>query len=74
MRTLLLAGGGLTHALYLANARHLLPDDVRVILLSPERFVPYSGMLPGLIAGRFRFRDCHIDLGQLCRVGKKPLW
>ena len=68
MRTLLLAGGGLTHALYLANARHLLPDDVRVVLLSPERFVPYSGMLPGLIAGRFRFRECHIDLGQLCRA------
>ncbi|UZJ43244.1 FAD-dependent oxidoreductase [Marinimicrobium sp. C6131] len=68
MRTLLLAGGGLTHALYLANARHLLPDDVRVVLLSPERFVPFSGMLPGLIAGRLRFRDCHIDLGQLCRA------
>ncbi len=68
MRTLLLAGGGLTHALYLANARRLLPDDVRVVLLSPERFVPFSGMLPGLVAGRTRFRDCHIDLGQLCRA------
>lgn len=67
MRTLLLAGGGLTHAFYLANARHLLPDDTRVVLLSPERFVPYSGMLPGLIAGHYRFRDCHIDLGALCR-------
>lgn len=67
MRTLLLAGGGLTHALYLANARRLLPDDVRVVLISPERFVPYSSMLPGLIAGHYRFRDCHIDLGHLCR-------
>lgn len=68
MRTLLLAGGGLTHALYLANARRLLPGDVRVVLVSPERFVPYSSMLPGLIAGHYRFRDCHIDLGQLCRA------
>lgn len=68
MRTLLLAGGGLTHALYLANARHLLPDGVRVRLLSPERFVPYASMLPALVAGHQRFRDCHIDLGQLCRA------
>ncbi len=73
MRTLLLAGGGLTHALYLANARRLLPDDVRVVLLSPERFVPFSGMLSGLIAGRIRFRDCHIDLGQLCRATETEL-
>lgn len=73
MRTLLLAGGGLTHALYLANARHLLPQDVRVILLSPERFVPYSGMLAGLVAGRLRFRDCHIDLGHLCRATETEL-
>ncbi|WP_347331471.1 FAD-dependent oxidoreductase [Marinimicrobium locisalis] len=68
MRTLLLVGGGLTHALYLANARRLLPGDVRVVLISPERFVPYSSMLPGLIAGHYRFRDCHIDLGHLCRT------
>lgn len=67
MRTLLLVGGGHTHALYLLNARRFLPDDIRVLLVSPERFVPYSGMLPGLVAGHYRFRDCHIDLGRLCR-------
>lgn len=73
MRTLLLVGGGHTHALYLLNARRLLPDDTRVVLISPERFVPYPGMLPGLVAGHYRFRDCHIDLGQLCRATETEL-
>jgi len=68
MKTLLLVGGGHTHALYLLNARRFLPEDTRVLLVSPERFVPYSGMLPALVAGRCRFRDCHIDLGQLSRA------
>lgn len=73
MRTLLLVGGGHTHALYLLNARRFLPEDIRVLLVSPERFVPYSGMLPSLVAGRCRFRDSHIDLGQLCRSTETEL-
>jgi len=67
MRTLLLAGGGLCHALCLPKLRTQLPEDVRLVLVSPERFVLYPAMLPGLIAGDYRFRDCHIDLGSLCR-------
>lgn len=67
MRTLLLAGGGLCHALCLPKLRAQLPEDVRLVLVSPERFLLYPAMLPGLIAGDYRFRDCHIDLGSLCR-------
>lgn len=67
MRTLLLVGGGHSHSLLLKRLRGRLSPDVRVILVSPERFAPYSAMLPGLIAGHYRFRDCHIDLEQLCR-------
>jgi len=66
MRTLLLTGGGLCHALCLPKLRAQLPEDVRLVLVSPERFVLYPAMLPGLIAGDYRFRDCHLDLGSLC--------
>ena len=66
MRTLLLAGGGLCHALCLPKLRARLPEDVRLLLISLERFMLYPAMLPGLVAGDYRFRDCHIDLGSLC--------
>ncbi len=64
--TLLLIGGGHTHSLLLRNARRQFGRNLRLILLSPERFTPYSGMLPGLVAGYYRYRDCHIDLAALC--------
>jgi pyridine nucleotide-disulfide oxidoreductase family protein len=42
------------------------------MLVSPARHTPYSGMLPGHIAGRYSFDDIHIDLAALCeRCGVK---
>lgn len=41
-----------------------------VILVSPDRYTSYSGMLPGLIAGHYGFHDCHIDLEPLCRAAR----
>lgn len=67
MRTLLLVGGGHSHSLLLKRLLGRPNPETQVILVSPERFAPYSAMLPGLIAGHYRFRDCHIDLEQLCR-------
>lgn len=36
--------------------------DTRLTLVSAKRHTPYSGMLPGLIAGHYDFHQCHIDL------------
>jgi NADH dehydrogenase FAD-containing subunit len=72
-RTLLLIGGGHTHALLLLHARRHFPADARLVMVSPERFVPYSGMLPGLVSGHYRYRDCHIDLAHLCREANVEL-
>ncbi|WP_164887383.1 FAD-dependent oxidoreductase [Hahella sp. KA22] len=65
--TLLLLGGGHTHALLLlALAKDPLPN-VRVVLVSERPLSPYSGMLPGLVAGHYDYAEAHIDLLALCR-------
>lgn len=66
-RDLVLIGGGHSHALALRMWAMAPLRDVRVTLISPQPDTPYSGMLPGLIAGYYRFHDTHIDLAQLCR-------
>lgn len=69
-RDLVLLGGGHTHALALEMLAGKLPSDVRITLISESGYSPYSGMLPGLVAGHYRFEDAHIDLRRLCgRLG-----
>lgn len=62
MKRLLLLGGGHSHVEVLRRFGLQARRDVRIILVSPDRYTPYSGMLPGFIAGHYAFHDCHIDL------------
>ena len=65
-RNLLLIGGGHAHvAVVKAFADHPLPQ-VCLTLLSQHRMAPYSGMVPGLIAGHYQVEESHIDLPRLC--------
>ncbi len=66
-RELVLVGGGHAHVLVLRQwAMSPLPG-VRVTLISPATHTPYSGMLPGLVAGHYSFEESHIDLARLCQ-------
>jgi selenide,water dikinase len=65
MRTVVLVGGGHAHALALRAWARAPAVDVRVVLLSPHRYTPYSGMLPGHIAGHYGWADFHVDLAPL---------
>ncbi|MBD3896409.1 FAD-dependent oxidoreductase [Halomonas sp. ML-15] len=67
-RELLLVGGGHSHVEVLRRFA-LTPDpEVRLTLVSRDRFTPYSGMLPGYLAGHYAFDDVHIDLAPLAEA------
>ncbi|MFK8042433.1 selenide, water dikinase SelD [Congregibacter sp.] len=64
---LVLVGGGHSHVLVLKQLAMSRPAGLRITLISPAAFTPYSGMLPGLLAGHYSFEETHIDLMRLCQ-------
>ena len=62
---LVLVGGGHTHVLVLKALSKKPIADLKITLVSPHLFTPYSGMLPGLISGHYSYEDIHIDLHKL---------
>lgn len=67
VKDLVFVGGGHAHALVLLRwAMKPLPG-VRLTLINPGPAAPYTGMLPGLIAGHYRRDEIMIDLVRLAR-------
>ncbi len=62
---LLLIGGGHAHALVLRRWADGRPPPGRIILVDPQARAPYTGMLPGHIAGHYERADLDIDLTAL---------
>lgn len=67
-KTVILVGGGHTHALVLAALKSEPLNGARVILINPGPVAPYSGMLPGFVAGHYSRAALEIDLDALCKV------
>lgn len=68
IRKLLLIGAGHAHVQVLARLAQFRPADLDVTVLSPYPWQTYSGMVPGLIAGRYSATDCQIPLEPLIKA------
>jgi selenide,water dikinase len=67
IRDLVLIGGGHAHALILRMWGMDPLPGTRVTVINPDPVAPYTGMLPGLIAGHYRRDELMIDLVRLAR-------
>ncbi|OIQ31667.1 MAG: selenide, water dikinase SelD [Alphaproteobacteria bacterium MedPE-SWcel] len=66
-RDLVLVGGGHSHALLLRMWGMKPLPGVRLTLINPGPTAPYSGMLPGFVAGHYDREALDIDLVRLAR-------
>lgn len=66
-RDLVLIGGGHTHALVLRKWGMKPLPGARLTLINPGPTAPYTGMLPGYVAGHYARDELEIDLVRLAR-------
>ncbi len=66
-REIVLIGGGHAHALVLRKWAMNPLAGARITLINPGPTAPYTGMLPGFVAGHYEREELSIDLVRLAR-------
>jgi pyridine nucleotide-disulfide oxidoreductase family protein len=73
-KTLVLIGGGHSHVIALKLFGKNQNNQLKLILISDTEKTPYSGMLPGHIAGYYSYEQTHIDLVSLAKFAQAELY
>ena len=72
-RKIVLIGGGHAHVHVLAAFGIWREPNIHVTVVARDRLTPYSGMLPGVMAGHYTPDEAHIDLARLAAASGATL-